>query len=98
MQLANVIEGVISQQLIHKDGEAGRVAAFEVMYANPAIRNLIRENKAYQLTSQIQINKKSGMQTMDDALFELHLAGQISATDCVHYAQDVDAMARRLLY
>ncbi len=98
VQLANVIEGVISQQLIHKDGEAGRVAAFEVMYANPAIRNLIRENKAYQLTSQIQINKKLGMQTMDDALFELHLAGQISATDCVHYAQDVDAMARRLLY
>ena len=68
------------------------------MTATPAIRNLIRENKAYQLTSQIQINKKNGMQTMDDALFELHIAGQISASDCVHYAQDVDSMTRRMLY
>lgn len=98
VQLANVLEGVISQQLIHKDGEAGRVAAFEVMIANPAIRNLIRENKSYQLTSQIQINKRQGMQTMDDSLFELHLAGKISAADCVHYAQDIDSMTRRLMY
>ena len=98
VQLANVIEGVISQQLIHKDGEAGRVAAFEVMFANPAIRNLIRENKAFQLTSQIQTNKKNGMQTMDDALLELHLHGKISASDCVHYAQDIESMTRRLMY
>ena len=98
VQLANVLEGVISQQLIHKDGEAGRVAAFEVMMANPAIRNLIRENKAYQLTSQIQIGKRQGMQTMDDSLFELYLAGKISAADCVHYAQDIDSMTRRVMY
>lgn len=98
VQLANVLEGVISQQLIHKDGEAGRVAAFEVMIANPAIRNLIRENKAYQLTSQIQVGKRQGMQTMDDSLFELHLAGKISAADCVHYAHDIDSMTRRLMY
>ena len=98
VQLANVLEGVISQQLIHKEAEAGRVAAFEVMMANAAIRNLIRENKAYQLTSQIQINKRNGMQTMDDSLFELHLAGKISAADCVHYAQDIDSMTRRLMY
>lgn len=98
VQLANVLEGVISQQLIHKDGEAGRVAAFEVMMANPAIRNLIRENKAYQLTSQIQINKRQGMQTMDDSLFELYLAGKISGADCIHYAQDIDSMTRRVMY
>lgn len=97
VQLANVIEGVVSQQLIHKEGEAGRVAAFEVMVANPAIRNLIRENKAYQLTSQIQINKRLGMQTMDDALFDLYLAGQISAADCVHYAQDIESMTKRVM-
>ena len=98
VQLANVLEGVISQQLIHKDGEAGRVAAFEVMIANPAIRNLIRENKAYQLTSQIQINKRMGMQTMDDSLFELYLAGKISAADCVNYAQDIDSMTKRVMF
>ena len=98
VQLANVIEGVISQQLIHRDGEAGRVAAFEVMIANPAIRNLIRENKAYQLTSQIQISKRDGMQTMDDALFNLYVSGNISANDCVHYAQDTVAMAKRVIH
>ena len=97
VQLANVIEGVVSQQLIHKDAEAGRVAAFEVMVANPAIRNLIRENKAYQLTSQIQINKRMGMQTMDDALFDLYLAGLITAADCVHYAQDIESMTKRVM-
>jgi len=97
VQLANVIEGVISQQLIHNDGREGRVAAFEVMLANPAIRNLIREGKAYQLTSQIQTNKKMGMQTMDDDLHKLYMQGRISADDCLQYAQDVSTMSRRII-
>lgn len=97
VQLANVIEGVVSQQLIHRDAEAGRVAAFEVMVANPAIRNLIRENKAFQITSQIQINKRMGMQTMDDTLYDLYFKGEISAADCVHYAQDVESMTKRVM-
>ena len=98
VQLANVLEGVISQQLIHRDGEDGRVAAFEVMITNPAIRNLIRENKTYQLTSQIQTHKKEGMQTMDDALFEHYIAGRITTEDCLHYAQDYQAMAKRISF
>ncbi|MBE5955541.1 MAG: type IV pilus twitching motility protein PilT [Lachnospiraceae bacterium] len=98
VQLANVLEGVISQQLIHRDGAHGRVAAFEVMMANPAIRNLIRENKTYQIPSQIQTHKKMGMQTMDDALFEHYLAGRITTEDCLHYAQDFQAMAKRISF
>lgn len=96
VQLANVLEGVISQQLIHIEGNEGRVAAFEIMLANSAIRNLIREGKAYQLTSQIQTNKRVGMQTMDDSLFELYLCGKISADDCLCYAQDIAGMTRRI--
>lgn len=96
VQLAGVLEGVISQQLIHEDKESGRVAAFEVMIANPAIRNLIRENKTFQIISQIQTNKKMGMQTMDDALFDLYMKGKIHANDCLHFAQDLAAMTRRL--
>lgn len=96
VQLAGVLEGVISQQLIHEDKESGRVAAFEVMITNPAIRNLIRENKTYQIISQIQTNKKVGMQTMDDALFDLYMKGKIKANDCLQYAQDLAAMTRRL--
>ncbi len=96
VQLANVLEAVISQQLIHKDGINGRVAAFEIMLANPAIRNLIRENKSYQIPSHILTNKKIGMQTMDDALFAMYVSGKISADDCLHYAQDISAMTHRL--
>lgn len=96
VQLAGVLEGVISQQLIHEDKESGRVAAFEIMIANPAIRNLIRENKTFQIVSQIQTNKKLGMQTMDDALFNLYMKGKIHANDCLHFAQDLAAMTRRL--
>jgi len=96
VQLAGVLEGVISQQLIHEDRESGRVAAFEVMVANPAIRNLIRENKTFQIISQIQTNKKQGMQTMDDALFDLYMKGKIKANDCLHYAHDLATMTRRL--
>lgn len=97
VQLANVIEAVISQQLVPIQGETGRVGAFEVMLANPAVRNIIREGKAYQLPSQIQINKKTGMQTMDDALFKLYISGTISADDCLHFAQDIGTMSRRLI-
>ena len=98
VQLANVLEGVISQQLIHRDGEAGRVAAFEIMLSTPAIRNLIRENKTYQIPSQIQTHKKDGMQTMDDALFEHYLAGRITTEDCLHYAHDFQAMSKRISF
>lgn len=97
VQLANVIEAVISQQLVPIKGESGRVAAFEIMLANPAVRNIIREEKAYQLPSQIQIHKKIGMQTMDDALYKLYFNGTISADDCLHFAQDINTMTRRLI-
>lgn len=96
-QLANVIEGVISQQLLPLAGGKGRVAAFEVMTATPAIRNLIRENKTFQIPSQIQTSKRLGMQSMDDALLELYMSGQITADDCIHFALDPAAMTRKVI-
>lgn len=71
VQLANNLIGVVSQQLLPRAGQAGRVAAIEVMVANSAIRNLIRENKAHQMTSMIQTGASDGMQTMDQALRDL---------------------------
>ena len=56
VQLANVLEAIISQQLIPTVDEDGRVAAFEIMHANHAVRNLIREGKAHQLTSVILLD------------------------------------------
>ena len=71
VQLSNNLIGVLSQQLLPRAGQPGRVAAIEVMVANSAIRNLIRENKAHQMTSMIQTGASDGMQTMDQALRDL---------------------------
>jgi twitching motility protein PilT len=96
VQLAMVLECVVSQQLIARDRQKGRVAAFEVMHNTVAIKNLIRENKTYQINSMMQTSKKIGMQTMDDALYDLFMAGQISAESALNYAQDPQVMTRRL--
>ena len=76
-QLASVLEAVISQQLLPTIDGKSRVAAFEVMLGTPAIKNLIREDKAHQIPSIMQTSKKIGMQTMDDSLFSLYLKHKI---------------------
>lgn len=75
VQLSMVLESVISQQLIPTADKKSRVAAFEVMHSTPAIKNLIREAKSPQINSTIQTSKKLGMQTMDDAIFDLYMKG-----------------------
>lgn len=96
IQLSSVLEGVVSQQLIPIINEKGRVAAFEVMLSTPAIRNLIREGKNHQIASFIQTNKKLGMQTMDDAIFELYNSGRIGKEQAVSFAQDMTTMERKV--
>ena len=96
VQLANVLEAVISQQLIMTADGNGRVAAFEVMHANHAIRNLIREGKSHQIPSIIQTNRKIGMITMDDAIVQLYVDGRIDRDMAVQFAQDPDAMEARI--
>ncbi len=96
IQLAAVIECIVSQQLIPVASGNGRVAAFEVMHANSAIRNLIREAKAHQIQSVMQTNKKAGMQTMDDALYELYAKRIIDAEKCIAFAQDPITMSRKV--
>lgn len=96
LQLATLLEAIISQQLLPLADKSGRVAAFEIMYANSAIRNLIREAKPHQIPSIIQTNKQSGMITMDDALFELFSAQKITAEEAMGFAQDRAALARRI--
>ena len=71
VQFANVLEAVVSQQLIPTMDGRGRVAAFEVMHANHAVRNLIREGKSHQLVSVMQTNRKMGMITMDESITQL---------------------------
>ncbi|MDR0936778.1 MAG: type IV pilus twitching motility protein PilT [Oscillospiraceae bacterium] len=96
-QLAEVIECVISQQLMVRRGGKGRVAALEIMMANGAIRNHIREGKTYQIPSTIQTNRKAGMITMEDALYELYEKGDIDGETALSYSQDRNALGRKLL-
>ena len=95
IQLAAVLECVVSQQLIRKE-HGGRVAALEVLFANNAVRNLIREGKTFQIPSVMQTSRRAGMITMDDALYDLFIRGEISQDAVVTYAQDPVAMNRKV--
>jgi len=88
MQFANSILGVIAQTLLPTLDEKCRVPAVEVMIANPAIRNLIREGKVYQIPSTIQTSKKEGMQSLDQSLKDLVMEGKISIEEAVKSALD----------
>lgn len=96
VQLANVLEAVISQQLIPTADGMGRVAAFEVMHANHAVRNLIREGKVHQLASVMQTSRKLGMITMDEAISQLFYAGWIDKNMAIQFAQDPESMENKL--
>ena len=96
VQLAMVLEAVISQQLMPTADGHGRVAAFEVLHSTPAIKNLIRENKTFQIATTMQTSKKLGMQTMDDSIFYLYAQGIISRDTALNYAQDQQSLEKKL--
>ncbi len=96
VQLSSVLVCVISQTLVPNITEDGRVAAFEVMHANAAVKNLIREGKTHQLPSVIQTSKREGMITMDDYLLSLYMSRKISKENCIQYAQHPDKMASQV--
>ncbi|MCC6442308.1 MAG: type IV pilus twitching motility protein PilT [Armatimonadetes bacterium] len=91
-QLSNNLEAVLCQQLIPRAGAPGRVCCMEIMTASPAIRNLIRENKAHQIMSMIQTSAQLGMQTMDQSLRDLYQRGYISYDDAISRAMNLDEL------
>ena len=93
-QLSTVCEGVISQQLIKTIDGRNRVAALEVMVTTPAIRNLIRENKTYQIQNIIQTSSKIGMQSMDQELVNLFRQGKISRESVLSRCTDFEYTSR----
>ena len=97
VQLASVMQAIISQQLLPKANGEGRIAAFETMIATPAIRNLIREEKIHQIDTVIQTSKKQGMQTMDNSLLELYQKGLISRETVLSQAVNQDIVKRYIL-
>ena len=92
-QLSFVLEGVLSQQLITRASGQGRALALEIMIPNPAIRNLIREDKVHQIYSMMQTDQaKYGMQTMNQSLFELHQKRLISYDDALNRSSNPDEL------
>jgi twitching motility protein PilT len=78
MQLAVTLQAVISMTLLPRADRPGRVAAFEIMIATPAIRNLVREQKTHQIPGSIQTGAELGMQTLDNHLLQLYRDGIVS--------------------
>ncbi len=95
-QLSVGLVAVISQLLLVRADRPGRVAAFEVMISTPSIRALIRDNKTFQITSDIQTGAKNGMITLDAHLLELYLKGLIQYEDLITKAQDADTLVQQL--
>jgi len=94
IQLSMVLQGIIAQTLIPRVDRAGRVVAVEVLVANAAVRNLIREGKTHQLPTIIQSSSKLGMQTMDSSLRDLYMRGMISFEEARKRSIDQDNFAR----
>ena len=95
-QLAFVLEGVITQTLLPKLKGRGRSMAAEIMVATPAIRALIRDDKVHQIYSAMQSGKKFGMQTMNDALFQLYTAREVAQEECERVSHDPKEFLRMI--
>jgi twitching motility protein PilT len=95
-QLAFVLEGVMTQTLLPRAKGRGRVMAAEIMVATPAIRALIRDEKIHQIYSAMQAGKKFGMQTMNDALYQLYVAREVTEDECLRVSGDPNEFLRMI--
>lgn len=95
-QLASSIIACISQVLLPRQDAKGRVAAFEIMVMTPSIAALIRDNKTFRITSDIQTGAKFGMVTLDAHLMGLYEQGKISYGDLITTAQDPQGVLQKL--
>ncbi|MGH7468502.1 MAG: type IV pilus twitching motility protein PilT [Longimicrobiales bacterium] len=93
-QLAFVLEGVITQTLLPRAKGSGRVAACEIMICTPAIRACIRDDKVHQIYSIMQAGKKFGMQTMNDALYQHYIAGNVTLETALQHSSDPNELLR----
>jgi twitching motility protein PilT len=93
-QLAFVLEGVITQTLLPRARGGGRVAACEIMVCTPAVRACIRDDKVHQIYSIMQAGKKYGMQTLNDALYQLYVTGDVALEEALQHSSDPNELLR----
>jgi len=95
-QLAFVLEGVVTQTLLQKLKGRGRVMAAEIMVCTPAIRALIRDDKVHQIESAMQAGKKFGMQTLNDALYQLYVNREVAKEECLRVTPNPNEFLRMI--
>ena len=95
-QLAFVLEGIVTQTLVQKASGRGRAMAAEILVVTPAIRALIRDDKVHQIYSLMQAGKKWGMQTLNDALYALHMQREITADEALRVTSAPDEFLRMI--
>jgi len=96
VQLSGNLKAVLSQLLLPRKDEKGRIAAFELMINTPSIATLIRENKTFRIASDIQTGSKYGMVSLEAFLVDLYLRGVISYEEVMARAQDPEAALQML--
>ncbi len=97
LQLSQVMEAVLSQTLLPRI-EGGRIAAFEIMIANSAVRNLIREGKTFELANAMQLGAKDGMQTLDQALVHLVRKGETTQEEAMMKSSHPERLEKALQF
>lgn len=95
-QLAATVVAVLSQVLLQRQDAEGRIAAFEIMITTPSIQALIRDNKTFRITSDIQTGAKFGMNTLDASLLKLYNAGKISYGDLITKCRDQQSVMQKI--
>ena len=95
LQLSNILQAICAQRLIPAIG-GGRVVATELLLANSAVRNIIREGKSHQIDAVIQTSSREGMQTMDRTLVNFVQEGRITYDEAINYAVDLEEFERMM--
>lgn len=95
--LANTLQAVICQVLFKRIDQPGMIPAIEILICTPAVRNLIRENRIYEIQNVIETSRAMGMQTLDTAIKQLFLNGKISREDAVSMAHHPEKLERQLV-
>ncbi len=95
-QLAFVLEGIVTQCLLPKARGRGRSLACEILVITPAIRALIRDDKVHQIYSLMQSGKKFGMQTLNDALYQLYVSREVTEDEVLRVSSDPNELLRML--
>ena len=95
-QLAFVLEGIVTQTLLPRARGRGRCMAAEILVITPAMRALIRDDKVHQIYSLMQSGKKFGMQTLNDSLYQLYLAREVTEEECLRVTGDQNEFLRMI--